>query len=635
LCLVLVLAITTVASGESESRGVLVDTSNEIGEGLFVVNELPKNLFGLFQSTSVVKYFPRETDFWFNLFEQEIAGRDDMSFFPIFVQHDLLNEDDAVREKNFIEQELVFRTLERALPLAPLDCGMATIRLLTALRLQISWEFEDTFTVGGGQVSEFFLSALPCQSLCEDFFAQCTGLVPDALLAAFPPCNTPLNATVLPGVVDFAPGQSLYPENATEVIITESNSAQQVISRTSYYIPCTDYRNAGDFDYVPPCQSPLSLNPEAFVPGSPFPPCSDDCLGYILYTEDQWDANKVILGVVGWASFLTTSYLIVTLLMNPKNRRYPGVITVGIACGTTLATITFAIGACTGIEAILCENKFTPATFDHGACVWQGSFMIYGSLMGFLFWTAISLNTFLTLSMRWKLDSFKWGIFSFALGLGFPMFALIVVLAMEEIAYSAPIPWCWYGRYELEWGLFYSILIFVTLLNVISICFVMWELRNIQDSSKGKRAKYMKVVRVAVFLIVFLELSVFLIAMQAKSTHKEDEYTEVSTRYGTCLFTNEVDPCPRPEDGTGTLPVAQWYALSAHVTGQGFAVFAVFGTTGQIFFFWCRAIRNLASGRSIFDDLMDSTTGATSSSSASWAAANEYGEEDSFDPDHN
>ena len=61
----------------------------------------------------------------------------------------------------------------------------------------------------------------------------------------------------------------------------------------------------------------------------------------------------------------------------------------------------------------------------------------------------------------------------------YPLVVMAAMLGTHSIQYSAPVPWCWYSNSDLEWGLFYWVLISITLFNIISVSAVIWELRNV------------------------------------------------------------------------------------------------------------------------------------------------------------
>jgi len=319
-------------------------------------------------------------------------------------------------------------------------------------------------------------------------------------------------------------------------------------------------------------------------------------------------------------------------LMSDKNRRYPGIMSVFMAIAGFFICLPFVVGSITGIEEILCKDHWRPADFDDGLCVWQACFILWGGLMGLLTWSSLAINTYVTLHLRWKIDNTKWGIGTYIIVLGYPTIVVIVGLSTEDFESNVPLPYCWWASTGLEWGLFYSIDILCCLVSIFCIIFVLYELRNIQDSSKGKKAKYLKLLRVFAFLVLFLEIAIYLITIQSINQSRSDEWTENTRLYIRCLLVDSPGvECHRPSDGEGALPASQWYWLLANITGVGLPVVIVFGTTAPVFFFWCRACQNIASGKGIADGLT-STSSSSASSRGSWAGPQD-GDEDSFDPD--
>ena len=75
----------------------------------------------------------------------------------------------------------------------------------------------------------------------------------------------------------------------------------------------------------------------------------------------------------------------IVLLMSPKNRRYPGIMSVFMAIAGIFICLPFLVGSVTGIEEFLCKDEFTRADFDDGLCVWQACFLLFGYFPRFFF----------------------------------------------------------------------------------------------------------------------------------------------------------------------------------------------------------------------------------------------------------
>eukprot|EP00009_Paramoeba_aestuarina_P008849 CAMPEP_0201522422 /NCGR_PEP_ID=MMETSP0161_2-20130828/17357_1 /ASSEMBLY_ACC=CAM_ASM_000251 /TAXON_ID=180227 /ORGANISM="Neoparamoeba aestuarina, Strain SoJaBio B1-5/56/2" /LENGTH=627 /DNA_ID=CAMNT_0047921263 /DNA_START=88 /DNA_END=1971 /DNA_ORIENTATION=+ len=593
-------------------------------------DELPPQILDLL---AALPYDGDDDDWPTDLIKKELKKRDwDIYAINLFINTTAEQAlADAIEEAN--------DNIAPLIGIANRKCGQSIIKYITALRLRRSFnvDLQVNSILPGLPDGPLFLPSFPCRSLCTDIEKFCLPpAFPDAAIDVVIPFSGRCNANVqqnLAGGLVIAPSQPLFPlcndENKKRQVTEDESTHYIVLDTWETYIPSTNFLATPE--YVPDCQSPLMFDQESFYEDDlESRACKDHCLGYTFFTEEQWDAAKILLGVLGWFCLVTNLNLMIVLLMSPKNRRYPGIMSVFMCIAGVIINLPFAVGACTGIEEILCTDEFTPADSDHGLCVWQAVFLNWGALMGLLTWSALAVNTYVTLHLRWKLDNFKWGIATYFVVFGYPTIAIIVGTATEDYEFTPPLPWCWWGTTGLEWGMFYAVDILCCFVSIFCIVFVMYELRNIQDSSKGKKAKYLKLVRVFAFLVLFFEIAVYLIIVQSIGTAREDEYTEVTTAYVQCLLRNVVE-CDRPDDGEGYLSASTWYWLLANVSGTGLPVVLVFGTTAPVFFFWCRAVSNLASGKGLADGLSSSSS-SSASSRGSWAGPQD-GDEDSYDPD--
>jgi hypothetical protein len=123
---------------------------------------------------------------------------------------------------------------------------------------------------------------------------------------------------------------------------------------------------------------------------------------------------KILTGILGIASTLSTFYLTVTLLMDPKYRNYPGILIVFVCVSTFILCSPFALGALVGLDDMLCIDEYTKATMnDNGYCAYIGFSLTFGGVFSALAWTSVSFNTFAILFLRWPIDPQKWLIISF------------------------------------------------------------------------------------------------------------------------------------------------------------------------------------------------------------------------------
>jgi len=240
----------------------------------------------------------------------------------------------------------------------------------------------------------------------------------------------------------------------------------------------------------------------------------------------------------------------------------------------------------------------------------------------------MSVNTYLSISLRMSLDPKVWGPFSLGIGLGIPIIAVIVGGNIDMV-YLPLLYFCFNFTTWYLW-LFWQVPLLVGMLvNLYCCAFVLYEIRNISDSSKGKRGKIFKIVRILGFLLCFFEVAAFIFSFNTYSvTANEEHYHQVLEEYGQCLYQN-LPNCPRPASGEGAPSFPTMVVFVIEICGIGAVTFLILGTTNQVLWYWCRRIKG--------ESEESSTGGSSSISKASWAAAGGggggEGGEDSYDPD--
>jgi len=323
--------------------------------------------------------------------------------------------------------------------------------------------------------------------------------------------------------------------------------------------------------------------------------------------------------------------MVITLSMIPKNRRYPGFMTVFVYVGFTVLNTPFVVISWYGERGyFVCKDEYTPQG-NEGTCAFTAIFIVWGGLVIDFFWTLMSLNTYLSISLRMSLDPKVWGPLTLIIGLGIPSIAIIVG---GNVNFTfVPLAFFCFNFTEWYLWLFWQIpLLLGLLVNVYCCSFVLYEIRNISDSSKGKRGKIFKIIRILGFLLCFFEVAAFIFTFNCYAiVANSDSYTAVLTKYGECLYNNDSHepPCTRPPSGEGAPSVATWLTFVVEISGIGAVTFLILGTTNQVLWYWCRRIKG---------EDEDSSTGSSSMSKASWAAAaggggEGEGGEDSYDPD--
>ena len=280
----------------------------------------------------------------------------------------------------------------------------------TAASLPTSYLVDGDFSAFG--IDALFLPALPARKICTDVLQYCTEpAFPAAILDAIIPQNGGCNAMTTRSVAGGAillPEQPQFPEVSSQWILVFfflslfflslflTNVFRLDLSPLSS-LPLTTRLTLSTLSSVNPLSlSTRRLSTTAKTDGSfsllnslfslflltyfspSFSACEDHCLGYLFYTENQWDSAKILLGVLSWICTLADVNLMIVLLMSPKNRRYPGIMSVFMTIAGCFICLPFLVGSIIDMEEVLCKDEFTPADFDDGLCVWQACFLLWG-----------------------------------------------------------------------------------------------------------------------------------------------------------------------------------------------------------------------------------------------------------------
>jgi len=555
-------------------------------------------------------YMGTEEDYSYDLVQQYMASQN-WEIYPVWIDARSSNNDPVAAQNQSLQTSQ--STLYQLLSLCSRPCGEALIKFTTAGLFTVSNVIDYNFTDFLFQTVYF--PSFPSFSLCQEFVTTCTGFIPDDVISQVTKgsCNQSTTITFL----DFVfPPQPQYPKEYSYVIYKDKYIA---------FLPVTNYPVSPN--YVPPCRAPLSWNQKSFATDPTRRACQDKCQSHLAYTQSDWDAHFILLSVFGWLSWLTAIYMVITLSMIPKNRKYPGFMTVFVYVGFMFLNTPFVVISWYGTRGyFVCEDEYTPMG-NHGTCTFTLTFLMFGGLIVIFFWTLMSVNTYLSISLRMSLDPQLWGAITIGIGIGIPIAAVIVG---ANINFEF-LPFFYFCFIFVDWyvWIFWQIPLVVGLcVNLYCCAFVLYEIRNIRDSSKGKRGKIFKIIRILGFLFCFFEVAAFIFSFNcySVSAHKDD-YEAVLHEYATCLYTNQ-PVCERPPSGVGAPSVATWLVFVIQIAGCGAITFLILGTTNQVLWFWCRRLKG---------EEEESSTGSSSISKASWAAAGGGGggggEEDSYDPD--
>jgi len=105
---------------------------------------------------------------------------------------------------------------------------------------------------------------------------------------------------------------------------------------------------------------------------------------------------------------------------------------------------------------MICIDQYTPKTSSDASCGFQAWFIVLGILMVCVSWLMISLNTFMAIFLRQKLDPSVWGPISIVSIFFFPVLGASLQF-VEDFPFRPPFVACFSFVKWWVFGVYYGI----------------------------------------------------------------------------------------------------------------------------------------------------------------------------------
>jgi len=492
----------------------------------------------------------------------------------------------------------------------------------------------------------------PCRPVCDRVLQRCgadwAGLSLPAGVGTYMPRNRTF--PLICNVTDSeAQGNELYPvDHVTYTIdqtVFDNTTNTTNTTTTTLDVPCLSFPQSA----LPrECQSPLiknSLGQCGF--GCPLPALSDS----------QYDNTKIMQGVVGWISWVTSSLLLISFLVIPALRKFPknlilmvtiaaniaagGIILPSMAgyhniwCGESDAVIpevVITVEPYINTQVVFQEEKLL---FGSPACTFQGAVIMFGFLSAVFWWAIVAFNMCLELFFRKFADQlesgyWKWGRICIyhVLGWGIPFLFMVITAAADRIKFASGATYCFVSpeedkRYELA---FWFIPVGLSLLLGF-ILFVLAIIRLIIGSFQVSKAKLFIFIyyRLLLFVFLYLFLFTFIFSYNLQVAANASDIQAGFNWYYLCLISPvlllepTIPECVIPDSVSNyNLIMLKAFAISA----LGFFVFVTF-LSWEILYFWYDVAkhivlmlvkRDLHYGRSLVRKIITNTRDSLSDS---------------------
>jgi len=332
-------------------------------------------------------------------------------------------------------------------------------------------------------------------------------------------------------------------------------------------------------------------------------------------SDSQYDNTKIMQGVVGWISWVTSSLLLISFLVIPALRKFPknlilmvtiaaniaagGIILPSMAgyhniwCGESDAVIpevVITVEPYINTQVVFQEEKLL---FGSPACTFQGAVIMFGFLSAVFWWAIVAFNMCLELFFRKFADQlesgyWKWGRICIyhVLGWGIPFLFMVITAAADRIKFASGATYCFVSpeedkRYELA---FWFIPVGLSLLLGF-ILFVLAIIRLIIGSFQVSKAKLFIFIyyRLLLFVFLYLFLFTFIFSYNLQVEANSDEIKTGFEQYYKCLvFAGALGECSLSDSVSNyDLVMLKGFAISS----LGFFVFITF-ISWDILRFW-------------------------------------------------
>ena len=436
----------------------------------------------------------------------------------------------------------------------------------------------------------------PCQSVCQDYNAQCAKFRPIDCSA-----KSPLT------------GKAQWP-NYTSPLDPAVCSLMPLDALVEPEFPCPaglHFLRSGD---------PKTDNHQV---------CAMTCADFITinvgYRSTTQNDAWVFLVCLGAISLALNMFLLITLCIFPSTRQFPRRIVIFICIGIAFLDIGIVGNIPFGsAEAVFCDDSTYKSSFAFESSTWckfSGWAIFFGGQVILFWWATQALVLFWNVAlMKNPADLAKMEPLFHIINWSYPLISSFVVLGIGDMGSIPGYPYCFVSVDAppgIYWGLFFATFAFCDLFVIIMIVCVMVRLSRESTLKDTFWSRWKYQIQLGLFGIYFLFEVTYILALrswvEAHLTELRDNFTYIYT----CLFLGYgPQACETP------FPINNYlYYSNVFLIGfTGIMIWIVFWLLNEFNRnLWPLAYRNMKEGRSLFylPGSGTGTSGASGGSSAS------------------
>jgi len=395
--------------------------------------------------------------------------------------------------------------------------------------------------------------------------------------------------------------------------------AWQVNATTA--VPTSSFQQDGNWTCYLPWANAPQKNPLSY--------CGLRCPS-TFRTNHQYTQAAIMMGVVGWISYVSTFFVFATMVCMPRYRHFPANLVLFVLFSSHILAFAFVFTITRGWRKTVCIDSISPRWGYHkgnGACVFNGLTVIFGGLGTTFFWCAVAINSFIAIYL--KRDSIlrsKWfEIGTHVICWGTPFVCALVSLAATQIGTPQQLLFCFVTEdpyhpkgskaFSYQYPFFFGPIGFCIVIATGAIVMVLYEMRNLRAASGSGR--FNKHIRIALFLVVFLGIYAFVFAYRFTLTKDGDVWRTALVNWALSAFegTSQVGLSHEPSYGL-------WMAFNFFIGVQGALVSLLFGSNTDVLTFWGERVQNIREGRSFFSGITSYTASSKVGASSVRATGN-------------
>lgn len=332
-------------------------------------------------------------------------------------------------------------------------------------------------------------------------------------------------------------------------------------------------------------------------------------------TNFEYLQAEVMMGVIGWISYIATFLVFATMLCMPRYRHFPANLVLFLLCCSHIIAFGFVFTITRGWRETVCHDSYTPRwgySKENGACIFNALTIVFGGLGTTFFWCAVAINSFIAIYLkRDNIFRFRWfEISTYVICWGVPFLCTLVGLAVQQIGTLNQLLFCFVTEdpfhpsdgkgFSWQYPLFFGPIGFCVVVATGAIVMVLHEMRNLRASSGSNR--FNKHIRIALFLVVFLGIYAFVFAYRFTLTTDQGNWRAGLTAYARSALegTSQVGLTSKPSYGL-------FMAFNFFIGVQGALIAILFGSNTDVLTFWNERIQNIREGRSFFSGVTNHT----------------------------